>query len=208
MSTASHSALWNARTPVSVLPDTSPNPLPPPVPKLSLKTLDITVPYQQQFYWCWVATGSGIASWYDKTVYQQCYVVTLVFTDIVPGFDTNCCSSSVNAAQPPCNAESGADQALNHPAHHFNYNTGPGTFGWADIVGQINEGRPFVPQIDWAGGGAHFVAITGYMELVEGGVKYVYVQDPVSGPGWYTLSSFSSSYQGDGTWGWTTLSQP
>ncbi len=206
LSTAERSALWNVRTPVSVHPDIPPGPLPPPTPKppTGLKSLDITIPYQQQQYWCWVAVGSGIASWYDNTVYEQCYVVTLVFTAIHPGFDTNCCDPPGNASGPACNLESGADQALNYPAHHFNYDTGPGTFGWADVVGQINEGRPFAPQIDWAGGGSHFVAITGY-EVTE---QRVYVQDPANGPGWYTLSSFTSSYEGSGTWGWTTLSQP
>jgi len=205
LSPAGRSALWNVRTAVSVQPEIPPGPLPPPAPKppTGLKSLDITIPDQQQFYWCWVAVGSGIASWYDNTVYQQCYVVTLVFTDIHPGFDTNCCSPASNASGPACNLESGADQALNHPAHHFNYNTGP--LGWSDIVGQINEGRPFAALINWAGNsGSHFVAITGYEDTEQ----RVFVQDPANGPGWYTLSSFSSSYEGHGTWAETTLSQP
>jgi hypothetical protein len=208
LSTSDRSALWNVRTPVSVHPEIPPNPLPPPIPKPPPKppppvSLNITIPYQQQPYWCWVAVGSGIASWYDNTVYQQCYVVTLVFTAIHPGFDTNCCSPASNASGPSCNLESGADQALNYPAHHFNYDI-DSPLGWSDILGQINAGRPFAAGINWSGGGSHFVAITGYEALNE----YVFVQDPANGPGWYSLSSFSSSYEGTGTWGWTTLSQP
>jgi len=183
-------------------------------------SLDITIPYQQQQYWCWVAVGSGIASWYDNTVYQQCYVVTLVFTAIHPGFDTNCCSPASNASGPACNLESGADQALNYPEHHFNYNI-LSPLGWSEIVGQIAARRPFAARIAWANpdcsaevnNGAHFVAITGYASPLVAFHQdffgdYVYVQDPANGPGWYTLSSFSSSYEGSGTWCETTLSQP
>jgi hypothetical protein len=151
--------------------------------------------------------GSGIASYYDGQVYPQCYVVTLVFTGIDPSFTTDCCSPAVDPSQQPCNGESGADQALDHPHHHFAGNVG--ALDWTEITYQIDQGRPFAAAILWAGGGAHFAAITGYAySLGDPSAQSIYVQDPFYGPSWYMLGLFSSSYQGNGTWTATSLSQP
>jgi hypothetical protein len=157
---------------------------------------------QEQSYWCWVAVGSGISSFYDHVVYQQCYVVTIVFQAIHPPFNTNCCQ--VDASQPPCNGESGADQALDHPRHHFAGNVAP--LGFDNAKAQIDQGRPFVAAINWSGGGSHFVAITGYVFAGDPAYPNVYVQDPVYGPSWQLPGLHS--YQGSGTWVGTTLSQP
>jgi hypothetical protein len=165
------------------------------------RLLNVTIPRQEQSNWCWVAVGSGISSYYDQVVYQQCYVVTIVFQAIHPPFNTDCCK--VDASQPPCNGESGADQALDHPRHHFGGNTGPLSFD--DVMTQIDQGRPFAAAINWSGGGSHFVAVTGYA-FPDPGVPSVYVQDPVYGPSWQPAGL--PSYQGSGTWVGTTLSQP
>jgi Papain-like cysteine protease AvrRpt2 len=205
MSVRDRSALWNTRRRVFIHPP----PPPPPPPKM----LGVTIPHQAQSNWCWVAVGSGIASYYDGEVYPQCYVVTLVFTAIHPGFTTDCCSPTVDASQQPCNGESGADQALDHPRHHFAGNVGPldwaGTTDQRGITDQIDQGRPFAAEISWANGGAHFAAITGYAYSAgDPSVPSIYVQDPFYGPSWYMLGFFSSSYQGSGSWTSTTLSQP
>ena len=207
MSVHDRSALWDTRTRV-FMPHIPPYPPPPPPPPVTEKSLNVHIPQQEQSNWCWVAVGSGIASFYDGTVYPQCYVVTIVFTKIHSGFNTNCCSPTVDASQMPCNAESGADQALDNPRHHFAGNV-LSPLDLAEITNQIDQGRPFAAGINWAGGGAHFVAITGYLLVGTEHAPYVEVQDPASrSSSVYTLRSFTSSYEGNGTWGWTTLSQP
>jgi hypothetical protein len=201
------SALWGMRTSV-FLPSVPPNPIlpkPPPIPPIITKTLDVTIPQQQQSNWCWAAVGVGIVAFYGTT-YSQCYVVTLVLTSLYSGFNINCCTTANPSDPSGCNRESGADQALSHPDNHF-----AGTFdyplGMTDIETQINEERPFACGINWADGNGHFVAITGYRTV--GSEPYVYVQDPATATtSFYTLSSFTSSYEGDGSWGWTSLSQP
>jgi hypothetical protein len=133
-------------------------------------------------------------------VYQQCYVVTLVFHAIDPSFPIND-RCGANASLPACNGESGADQALDHPRHHFAGNTGPLSFN--DAKAQIDQGRPFAAEINCSGGGSHFVAVTGYSTSPP----MLYVQDPASGSSSWQPPGLPN-YQGSGTWVETTLSQP
>jgi hypothetical protein len=205
MSVHGRSALWSMRNRVFIHPP----PPPPPAPK----TLPVSIPAQAQSNWCWAAVGGGIGGFYDHTSYSQCWIVTTVFkrldkergTQIMDNID--CCGPGVDPSVQPCNGESGADQALNTPNLHFDYNTRPLAF--ADIVSQIDQGRPFAAEVSWAGGGAHFVAITGYTYSAgDPSVPSIYVQDPFYGPSWYMLPLFSSSYQGSGSWVATTLSKP
>lgn len=167
---------------------------------IAARMLPVDIPIQQQTNWCWVAVGSGITSFYDQTAYSQCSVVTEVFSAINPPFNVNCCDPAVDASQLPCNGESGADQALDHPRHHFVSDTGQ--LDWASLVAQIDQGRPVAAEIAWQGGGAHFVAITGYSESADSPPQYsVYVQDPGSGSGsYYSLGQFAKAYDSSGTW--------
>lgn len=190
------SALWNTRFPVGIHV-----PPPPPKPKL----LPVAIPHQEQSFWCWVAAGSGVANYYDGQVRPQCFVVTLVFETIDPNWPKiNCCA--VDASQPPCNGESGADQALDHPKHHFAGHALP--LDESSAMSQIDQGRPFIAEIAWSGGGTHFIVITGYVFAGDPAIFNVYVQDPFYGPSWCWIQDLFGRYQGTGTWFDTTLSQP
>lgn len=182
-----------------------PPPPPPPRPPILSKTLALTIPQQLQTNWCWVAVGSGISNFYDGVTRTQCSVVNLVFETIHPPFTVNCCDPA-NGSVLPCNGESGADQALDHPTHHFAGNTGPLTD--AAVAGEINAGHPIAAEIAWSGGGAHFVAITGYTTLRTAPAvpSLIQIQDPASGMEWVSPTTFRTAYQGLGTWVATTLS--
>jgi hypothetical protein len=175
---------------------------------VAYRLLEADIPVQQQSNWCWVAVGSGIASFYDSTTYSQCAVVTEVFSTIHPPFNLNCCDPTSDPSELPCNGESGADQALDHPRHHFAGNVA-GALDWATLVAQIDQGRPVAAEISWRSGDAHFVAITGYSETAASPSQYmVYVQDPARGfKAWLTLDQLTNNYDNAGSWTSTTLSQ-
>lgn len=77
-----------------------------------------------------------------------------------------------------------------------------GSWTGASLVAQIDQGRPVAAEIAWQGGGAHFVAITGYSESADSPPQYsVYVQDPGWGSGsYYSLGQFAKAYDSSGTW--------
>jgi hypothetical protein len=169
--------------------------------------LSLTIPQQEQSNWCWVAVGSGINSFYDDTTYPQCSVVTMVFRVIHPGYTPDCCLPQSDPSQLPCNGESGADQALSYPKRHFLRNTSP--LDWEDLNAQIDSGAPVAAGISWSDGGSHFVALTGYaVSATTPPVYSIYVQDPATGPSWWTFDSFTSGYDQVGSWSSSTLSTP
>ena len=68
-----------------------------------------------------------------------------------------------------------------------------GTVGRDDIKNEIVASRPVCARTAWSGGGAHFVAIAGFIEgdLIE-------VHDPISGVSNVDYDVFVTSYQGSG----------
>ncbi len=170
------------------------------------KDIAAKIPMQDQSQWCWVAVGSGISNYYDRIVRSQCSVVTLVFQTIHPPFTLNCCDPASQPSQAPCNGESGADQALDHPTHHFNRNSGP--LDVAGIRAELDAGRPIAAEILWQGGGAHFVGITGYETSSSASGLSLHLQDPAYGASICDFDQFVSAYQGIGSYSSTTFSQP
>lgn len=73
-----------------------------------------------------------------------------------------------------------------------------GTISFAQIQTEINAGRPIGVRTAWRGGGAHFLCIIGYALISN--VPYVYLDDPIYGPSFTTLSNFTTNYRGSGTW--------
>jgi len=63
------------------------------------------------------------------------------------------------------------------------------------IQREIRAGRPVCARTAWSGGGAHFVAITGFIEgdLIE-------VDDPISGVSNVDYDVFLTAYLNSGTW--------
>jgi hypothetical protein len=53
-----------------------------------------------------------------------------------------------------------------------------GSLPFADVQAQLDANLPVCVQIDWEGGGAHFVVITGY-QVSPGRAAQVFVSDPL-----------------------------
>jgi hypothetical protein len=69
----------------------------------------------------------------------------------------------------------------------------------AEIVRDIDAGRPICVKVNWAGGGAHTLAIDGY----HSALNMIAVDDPWYGASDVVLSVFQTAYQGSGTWTYT-----
>jgi len=78
------------------------------------------------------------------------------------------------------------------------------TAAFQSVDDEIDAGRPLGIRVAWSGGGAHFLAIIGYLEDVE---NYVAVDDPIYGKSDLTYDTLGTNYQGSGTWTHTYYTQ-
>ncbi len=86
---------------------------------------------------------------------------------------------------------------------------------FAELQSELLARRPVCARIEWEGGGAHFVVISGFAVSPDG-VKLVYVSDPlleesdvvVCGFDDLAEGDYSDGYGGDGRWVETYLLQP
>jgi hypothetical protein len=148
---------------------------------------------QQQTNWCWAAVSVSIAGYYGTVgpsggPWQQCEVANSQLGQ------TACCA---NGATPQCNMPWYLDQALTAVGHL----AGPPTAGsspYSDVQQEINANRPVAVRIGWAGGGGHFVVLSGYDD--NAGNQFLDVEDPWYGPSLVDYSAFATAYQGSGTW--------
>ena len=78
---------------------------------------------------------------------------------------------------------------------------------FASIQCWIDQQLPVGVRIVWPEGGAHFVALSGYVVFSSGEQK-VLVQDPLYGPSVQDYSSLQGQYIYQGTWHDTYLVTP
>jgi len=142
---------------------------------------------QTQSNWCWAATSTSVSHYYwFWSSWTQCRVVNAELNR------TDACNSPVPAA---CNVPWYLDKALTR-TNNFVSITGPASF--AQVKAEIDAGRPVGARIGWSGGGGHFMCIYGYSRIL--GLEYFDIDDPIYGKSHLSVSDFSSSYQGSGTW--------
>jgi hypothetical protein len=147
--------------------------------------LNFTMQRQLQSNWCWAATSLSVAQYFNSsTGWTQCSIA-----DGELGRN-DCCGTGASG---PCNQPHTLDTALNrvgHLDHMIN-----GTTTRQVINDHIRAGRPICARTAWSGGGAHFVAITGFVagDLIE-------IDDPISGVSEVDYDTFVTAYQGSGSW--------
>jgi hypothetical protein len=154
--------------------------------------LNFTMQTQTESNWCWAATSASIAQYYDPaTTWTQCAVANGELGR------NDCCGAG---APGPCNKTNVLDAPLKRVGH-FNNMVG-GTTTRDTLQQQLRAGRPVCARTAWSGGGAHFVAITGYApgDLIE-------VDDPISGVSDVDYDVFTTSYLGSGSWTHTYFTQ-
>ena len=147
--------------------------------------LNFTMQHQTQSGWCWAATSASIAQFYDpSTTWTQCKVA-----DGETG-RMDCCGTGASG---PCNVAGFLGEALTRVGHFNRMVDGP--ISREDVQSEIGFGRPVCVRMAWRGGGAHFVAIAGYIEN-----DLIVIHDPVSGVHNVDYDIFTTSYLGSGSW--------
>lgn len=177
--------------------------------------------YQESFQWCWIATATSIAHFYNPlTSWTQCLIMTDVGQKInnFSSSTSACPTPAILAANPTLQAtlddptNPSALYVLDNPAYGVPtyylksggvddplrtvqcFASDQGTApGLAAITKEINARRPVVVTIQWTGGGQHVITIAG----VSGTV--VELLDPVSGASAMEFSDFPAGYSGGAT---------
>jgi hypothetical protein len=149
--------------------------------------LGLQMQRQQETNWCWAATATSIAVYYDpSTTWTQCAVANAQLNR------TDCCGG---AGATYCNVYGYLDAAL-QTVGHFDH-IAAGAASVTSVDGEIDAGRPLGIRVEWRGGGAHFLAAVGYL---EDAVTYVAVDDPIYGKSDVTYDALNGAYQGLGIW--------
>jgi hypothetical protein len=159
--------------------------------------LSFSMPLQQEDLWCWAAVSCGVSHFYDAaSAFSQCSIATTVL-----GI-TNCCANHA-----PCNQTSFLDKALACTGNFVSIATAAAPIGALRV--EIDGSRPLCVRTQWAGGGGHFVALTGYDDdIALSPESMVRVQDPFYGPSTMPYRVFLTAYRGDGRWTHSYLTCP
>jgi hypothetical protein len=147
---------------------------------------------QQQTNWCWAGVSAAVAAFYDPaTPWSQCAIANAELGR------TDCCGVGASGA---CNVAWYLNQALTRVGHLAAFSGGTLTFGV--VQSEINAGRPVCARIGWSGGGGHFVALTCWYRNLLSGSQIVRVDDPwpAYGRSTWVFATFSTAYQGSGSW--------
>ena len=140
---------------------------------------------QEQSEWCWAAVAASIDNYFNpKSPRTQCKIASLVIGQ-------DCCDEA------DCNQLETLIDALKDI--HYLSRTIVGTVSFEEIQKEINRRRPVCARIEWTGGGAHFVVISGY-EVLPSGARHVYIDDPFNTPSIVDYDEFKTAYCGDGEW--------
>jgi hypothetical protein len=150
-------------------------------------SLPFNMEAQTQTNWCWAATAKSVSHYFFKrSTWTQCKIASAEL-------GLTCCVSPVPSA---CNVSWFLDRALTRTQNFVSIRTG--TLSYDEIRAEILAGRPVGARIGWSGGGGHFMVIYGCSRIA--GTIYLDIDDPIYGKSTPTLSTFTNSYQGSGSW--------
>ena len=148
---------------------------------------------QLESNWCWAGTSTSIAHFYNPaSTVTQCQVVNNQLGR------SDCCANGASSA---CNQPGYLDKALSFVGHldHWVGATEP----YATVVNEVTAWRPLGIRVAWSGGGAHFIAATGY----EQG-NLLIIQDPIYQTSIVNYSTMFGTYQGSGNWTHSYFTKP
>jgi len=143
---------------------------------------------QQQSNWCWAATATSVALFYQPaSTWTQCLVANNQTGR------SDCCGSG---GPGPCNVDGYLNSALSAVGHLDQMVGGVATV--PQIETEVTYARPLGIRVAWSGGGAHFLCIMG--QYSAGGTDYVTVDDPIYGRSNVSYAALQTAYQSIGTW--------
>src|SRR5215475_6827102 len=145
---------------------------------------------QQQTEWCWAAVSTSVAAFFGSTAWTQCRVAAAELSPL------NCCGADAGNG---CNQPWYLDAALARVGHFSRIDAANSPF--SVVQTEIDQGHPLGCRIAWVGGGAHFVALGGWLVAADG-TQYVRVYDPYYGFKETSYSGFVSAYHTEGD-SWT-----
>lgn len=183
---------------------------PPTGVEIGARVLTFVMQPQQESEWCWAAVAVSINAFLDPPsnappTWTQASLATQLLAQVLQW------SPPVNCDMDPrqqCDQPAGLDVALGITK---NLRQGGAKFNtyldFASIQCWIDQQLPVGVRIVWPEGGAHFVALSGYVVFSSGEQK-VLVQDPLYGPSVQDYSSLQGQYIYQGTWHDTYLVTP
>jgi hypothetical protein len=167
---------------------------------------------QDETDWCWAAVAVSINAYLDPPAdpmgaptWTQPSLATEVLAQELQWNPAVDCSADPTLA---CDRPAGLDDALS-----ITGNLMPGGYrsncflDFASLQAWMDQQLPVGARILWPGGGAHFVALSGYQVFASGEQKVV-VQDPLYGPSIQDYSSLRGQYIYYGSWNDTYLVTP
>jgi hypothetical protein len=144
--------------------------------------------HQTQTNWCWAATSRSVSHYYwFFSSWTQCKTAGAELGR------TDCCNATVPSA---CNVPWYLDKALTRTSNLDHMVSA--TISFSAIETELKAGRVIGARIGWSGGGGHFVCIYGFSRI--GFREFVDIDDPIFGKSHITLATFTSNYQGSGSW--------
>ena len=164
-----------------------------PISRATVISLPFTMQKQTQSNWCWAATSTSIAIYYNASAgWAQCLVAKQALAK-------ECCSNPS-----PCNVPWYLDRALQITGN-FVMLTGP--LSAAAIQAELQKGNVIGTRIGWNGGSGHFMVIYGCGNN-PAGIFFIRIDDPVYGKSDLTLTDYSHNYKGSGSWTHTYFTKP
>jgi Papain-like cysteine protease AvrRpt2 len=149
--------------------------------------------HQLESEWCWAATSTSVDHFYNvSSTVTQCQVVNHQLGR------SDCCSNGGSSA---CNSPGYLDKALSYLNRLDHMDSS--TESYATVVNQTSAWHPLGIRVAWSGGGAHFIAATGY----EQG-QVVVIDDPLYGPSVVSYNTLMGTYQGSGNWTHSYFTKP
>jgi Papain-like cysteine protease AvrRpt2 len=153
------------------------------------RCLCFTMQYQEQTQWCWSATATSIAHYYNATsIWTQCSLVNEELGR------SDCCT---NPSSGDCNKPWMLDTVLTRVGHLASFVGGSTSF--AGVCTELDNGRPLGVRIGWSGGGGHFNVI-GCYTYSPLGMQSLQIEDPFYGTSVWDYDTFRTAYQGSGSW--------
>lgn len=142
----------------------------------SSRSLFINREKQESKAWCWAASTRVVMDFYNKDQSKetdlQCNIVTKTLH--LSQDKSKCCAGNIPAQ---C-VQGGWPHWVFH-SYQFDYKTVRGALDdWDAVAGEICSTGPFISVIDWSGGGAHAIVVTGYSADDKDATKIVTTYDP------------------------------
>ena len=168
---------------------------------LTSKELAFNMEAQEMSQWCWAATAKSVSHFYWRwSTWRQCLIVNGEL-DL-----TTCCQRGLHRLR-DCNRPWYLNTALTRtrnlrdwigPTPGVSMTTGQASF--QQVREEIDLGRPVGVRIGWPPDlrNGHFAVIYGYSRI--GGTEYFDIDDSLYGKSHLSVTVFSNSYQGTGTW--------